>query len=225
MRHRRWWIVGLATCVAVVVALLAQSHANAQYLYQIQVDYFTQYPDQPGLPPEPPSPPAMTLVIGATARLISTVAECGFWAGAVYVGCLFLSRAGASWRTALSTAVWSWMPYAVRGMLQSAYLWLTQKPIYNPGLSGLVVDQTPPPIGGGQHYISPTQGELALASVLTQIDIYLFWQLALIVSGLIALGLPRKKAIALAVVAWVFLTFLRTIPAAFPSTFARFRFF
>jgi hypothetical protein len=225
IKNRWWWVVGLVACLTVVLAVLAQSHANCQYLYQIQVDFFAQHPDQPGLPAEPLSPPVMTLLIGIVARLVSTVATCGFWTGTVYLGCLFLSEASANLGSAIRTAVWSWMPYAVRGVIQSAYLWITEHPIYNPGLSGLAVDNTPPPIGGGQHYVSPTQGELVMASILTHVDIYLFWQLALIASGLRALGLSRKKSILITVGAWVLLTLIRLIPVFFQNTFARFRFF
>ena len=120
----------------------------------------------------------------------------------------------------LRMVIWTWAPFAVRGVLQAGYIWLTQQPIANPGLSGFVAGETslagvPAP---------PGTSTLVWRTLLGQVDIYLFWHLALIVIGLmVAARLPRRKAVTLALASWVLLTLLSLLPAVIQGSIAGLR--
>jgi hypothetical protein len=168
----------------------------------------------------------MTLTLRAAGRVLGTVGTWIIWAGGLYLATILLGGNGASFGGLLKLVVWSWTPYVVRGLIQSVYMWLTHDPIYNPGLSGLVIDHTPPPLGGGQRYVMPTHGQVALGTFLSRLDVFLLWQLALVAAGLTTVGkLSRKKAILATLIIWVSLVLLGMVPDLFPGTFSRFRFF
>jgi hypothetical protein len=147
------------------------------------------------------------------------------WAGALYLALILLGQNGVGFGSVWTLVLWAWMPYVVRALLQSAYMTIVSRPVYNQGLSGLVVDRTPPP-PMTLHYVIPTTNDVALASLLERFDVYLLWQLALMVVGVTALSkLSRKKAMVLTCGLWIAFALISLIPSFFPRTFARFRYF
>jgi hypothetical protein len=226
VRKSGWWIPALLSVLVVVVLVFVQSRADCQHIYQIQLDYYAQHPEQPGCPTEAPSPPTMTLVLRAGGRVFGTIATWLVWAGGLYLAVIVLGQHGLSFGILLKLVLWSWAPYVVRGLIQIVYMWLSDDPIYNPGLSGLVIDHAPPPLGGGQRYVMPTHVQLALAALLSRLDVYLVWQLSLVLGGLgTASKLSRKQTALVTLVIWLVLVLLGIIPAVSPDTFSRLRLF
>jgi hypothetical protein len=135
------------------------------------------------------------------------------WGVALYSASVFLGRS-SGFRQMARLAVWAWMPYAVRGLVQTIYILVSGNQIVNAGLSGFVIDKNSPslmPVG---------PGTMVLASALGRIDLYLFWNLALFTLGLMAFtNLPRKKALVAVLVIWSVLTLLGVIPAMLGGIF------
>jgi hypothetical protein len=177
-------------------------------------------PSGAGMPPEAmpalrPSP-LMGLALPALGRLGGLVANWLLWSGVLYVlGTMMGGR--NTFGHMLHMVVWTWAPFAVRGLLQAAYIVITKEPIAFQGLSGLAVAEAP--IAGIPT--SPGAGTLVWQSFLGRIDIYLFWHLALVVVGLMAVAhLPRRKAVTLALSSWVLLTLLGLLPNVILGSFA-----
>lgn len=223
---RRWWgIPALLMLVVLIVTVVAYSRADCQYVHRLEMDSYLSSPTQGHRPPEPPTPLLGTMAIRAGGRIVSTVVSWLAWSGALYLLLVLLGQNGTGFASVWALVVWSGMPQVVRGVIQSVTMTISQRPIYNQALSGLVVDSTPPPPMTFQ-YVIPTARQQALASLLERVDIYLVWQLVLMVMGTTALTrLPRRKAIALIGGIWVAFTLISLIPDFFPRTFARFRYF
>lgn len=224
--RRSWWgIPALLTLAVIILSVIAYSYADCQYVHQLEMDQYLSSTNSSGRPPEPPTPLPITMTIRAAGRLISTCVAWFAWSGAVYLALLLLGHSAVDFGSVWTLAIWAWMPYAVRDIIQSIYMIAIHRPVYNQGLSGLVVDRTPPP-PMTFRYLIPTTSELALASLLERLDIYMIWHLALMVLGTRALTkLSRRKAIGAIWGIWLVLTLVALIPGFFPRTFARFRFF
>jgi hypothetical protein len=123
------------------------------------------------------------------------------WGGILYLTSVFLGRS-SRFSQMFRLTVWAWMPHAVRGLVQTVLLFVTRRPIVNAGLASLVTDQ------------NGTAVTVVLASVLSRVDIYLLWSLALLALGVVVFtNLPRKKALVATLSIWVMLALLGTIPA------------
>jgi hypothetical protein len=221
-----WWTIPALLMVAVIIlSVMAYSYADCRYIYQLEMDHYTSSSNQGGRPPEPPKPLPITMAIRAGGRLVSTCIAWLAWSGALYLALVLLGQNDVGFGSVWTLVLWAWMPYVVRGIIQSIYMTAAHRPLYNQGLSGLVVDNTPPPLMTF-NYVIPTTNQLALASVLSRLDMYLMWQLALMVLGTMALTrVSGKKAIAVIWGIWVAFTLISLIPTFFPGTFARFRYF
>lgn len=129
------------------------------------------------------------------------------WGGALYLVSVFLGRS-SHFSQMFRLTIWTWIPYAVRGLVQTAAMLVTRRPIINAGLSGLVIDKSSAVIA------APSAGQLALASVLSRVDVYLVWNLALLTLGLMVFtNLPRKKALTATLAIWAILASLGIVPA------------
>lgn len=181
-------------------------------------------PGRPGMEETQPMPaptlsPLAGLALPALGRLGGLVLNWLLWSGVLYVvGTMMGGR--NTFGHMFQMVVWTWVPFAVRGVLQAGYIWLAGQPIANPGLSGFVTSQAstsgmPAPAG---------MGTLIWQSLLGRVDIYLFWHLALVVVGLMAVArLSRRKALTLALGSWVLLTLASLIPAIVQASFAGMR--
>ena len=226
-RRRTWWIPAALILILAAVPLIAgRIVASRQAVGSIVGNEPPVYSDQPIIveggsdirgqsqPLASPSTmgPGIFQIVGA---IPSTVIAWLIWGVALYSASVFLGRS-SSFGQMFRLAVWAWTPYAVRGLVQTAYILMTNEQIVNPGLAGFVIDRRSPslmPVGPGQ---------LALASALGHIDIYLFWNLALFVVGLMAFtNLPRKKALLAVLVIWGVLTLLGVIPAVLGGVFGQ----
>jgi hypothetical protein len=221
-----WWAIpGLLTVAVIIVSVVAYSYADCRYIYQLEMDRYASGASQAVRPPNPISPLPITMAIRGVGRVVSAGVAWLAWSGILYLALILFGRNGVGFSSVWTLIQWSWLPYAVRGILQSAFMTLTGRPVYNQGLSGLVVDRTPPPMMS-YNYVIPSVNEEALASVLSRLDVYLVWQLALMVMGTLALSrFSRRKAIAVVVGLWLVFTLVSVVPTFLPGTFARFRYF
>lgn len=129
------------------------------------------------------------------------------WGGALYLASVFLGRS-SGFKDMFRLSVWAWLPYAVRGLIQTIYIWSTGQTIVNTGFSGYVIDRS------ATQFIPPGPGTLALAGVLGRIDIFLVWNLLLLSIGLQAFThLPGRKAFTAVLSIWIVLALLSVIPA------------
>jgi hypothetical protein len=110
-----------------------------------------------------------------------------------------------STRTAMNVVAWASLPYALREILRIGYLLVKQQTITAPGLSGFA------PTGG----IGPV-----IAALLQNVDIYLFWYIALIVLGVtVADKMSRIKALSGVLATMLVLGLLTAAPAALGALF------
>jgi hypothetical protein len=170
--------------------------------------------------------PLLTVLVRIGGRLLQTTAAWAAWTAGLYLIGLLLGERESRLGTTFRVVAWSWLPFVVRGLVQSVYMALAQDPIYNPGLSGLVWDNTPPPPGGGYHYLMPTQSQQIWAALLAHLDVYLFWHLALIVGGLRRLaGNTLKKALFSTLIVTLVCGASSLVPIVFDTAFRNLRLF
>jgi hypothetical protein len=195
-------------------------------MYQLQLEQYTAHPDAFGRAPEFVLAPLTTVLLRIGGRLVNLAGQWIAWTGGLWLAALLMGERDLHPGTTARIVAWSWLPLVLRGLVQSIYMGLSGDPIHNPGLSGFVLDNTPPPPGGGYRYVMPAQGEQILAALLSRLDIYGFWHLGLIVAGLRREGrLPYIKSIVLVAVVGTVLLLLGLLPVLFPNTLMRFRFF
>jgi hypothetical protein len=98
-------------------------------------------------------------------------------AGLLHFGSTLLGGRG-SMQGALNIVAWASLPFAVRNILRVIFMLATGHAIVSPGLSGFL----------------PTPG--FLAQLMTRLDIFLVWQVILLIIGFaLTDGLPRAKAV------------------------------
>lgn len=122
-----------------------------------------------------------------------------FLLGSILHLILTLSGSRSSNRAALNLAAWASLPLALRAVLQIGAMLVTRQPILQPGLSG---------------FITPGEGLVGFfGSLLALVDIYLVWQLILLMIGSVFIsGLSRRKAGLSAFSAVIIVLLLQAIP-------------
>jgi hypothetical protein len=108
----------------------------------------------------------------------------GLWVGWLLLAALLhfgstLLGGRGSMQSALNIVAWASLPFAVRDLLRIIFMLSTGHAIISPGLSGFASNPG------------------FLTQLLTRLDIFLLWQIVLLVIGLaITDSLPRSKAVA-----------------------------
>jgi len=98
-------------------------------------------------------------------------------AGLLHLGSTLFGGRG-SMQNALNLVGWGSLPFALRDLLRVAYMFLAQHTITSPSLSGFATSTF-------------------LVQVLSRVDLFLIWNIVLLVIGFaIADGLPRGKSFA-----------------------------
>ena len=237
MQKKRWWFPAILMLVILIAVVAANSMASTRTAQQFMMEAPVGMPagKEGGAPPPPGMPPGeegnimpshagvapMMLVLQSMGSVIGTILSWLVWAGALYLAIVFLGQNHASFGAMFRMVVWVWVPCMIRGLVQSVYLFAGGSPIYNQGLSGLVMDKSPKAIMTSA-YIPPSMGKMAFAAFLSKVDIYFFWQLGLLVLGLtIFTRLPKKKARFVTCGVWLILTFLSLIPALVGGIFGQ----
>ena len=153
--------------------------------------------------------PMITIVIPLVGVVFGTVINWLIWAGALHLGGMMLGGRN-TFRQVFRVVIWSWLPFALRSLVQTIFILTTGELITNPGLSGLVTDNrsitnimTAP----------PAPSLLVLASLLGRLDIWLVWNLVLLIIGVtITARFNNRKAIVLTLVVWLILAALSLLP-------------
>jgi hypothetical protein len=205
--------------LALGVQAFTYADANAEYLYQSQLEFYESMPEEergPMMrPPERRSTPMVTVFVRFLGLIVGTVVTWLIWAGALYLLGIFFGQNGATFGALFAMTVWAWVPYVARNLVQAVYMFATKDAIYNQGLSGLVLDQAPPTMFSSfQPYIPPSTRDLLLAKVLERVDLYGFWNVILLIFGVYAFTkIGRRKSIWLTVALWVLFAALTLLPA------------
>lgn len=238
MKKKRWWFPALLMLVILITVTAANSVAATRTAQQFMMESPVGMPaGKEGVVPPPspemptgedgnimPSPAGiapMMLILQSVGSVIGTILSWLVWAGALYLGIVFLGQNHASFGAMFRMVVWVWAPCMIRGLVQSVYLFAGGSPIYNQGLSGLVMDKSPKAIMTSA-YIPPSMGKMVFSAFLSKVDIYLFWQLGLLVLGLMIFArLPKKKALFATCGVWLILTLLSLIPALVGGMFGQ----
>ena len=115
--------------------------------------------------------------------------------------------------------VWTWFPYTLRGLLQTIYILASGQLIANPGLSGIVQNNRPV---AEVMAAPPSLNQMLLGAFLAKVDLFLIWNLILLVIGVtVVTRLPRRKAILSTLGVWILLTALSLIPTLIGGLFAQ----
>jgi hypothetical protein len=140
--------------------------------------------------------PVFVYVLPAISSLL------GVWfSWLILGGILHLSTTlfGGRGSTALSMNIVAWasLPLALREVVQIIYVLITKNMINSPGLSGFAL-------------LDDTGGSLLVNQILRLIDIYLFWQILLLILGVrLSTGLNKTKATFDAIIPVLFILLLQ----------------
>ena len=237
MQKKRWWFPALLMLVILVTVTAANTRASTRATQQsimespvgMSVGREGDVPPSPGMSPGEegnvmPSPAGVAstmLVLQSVGNVIGAILSWLVWAGALYLAIVFLGQNHVSFGAMFRMVVWVWVPGMIRGLVQSVYLFAGGSPIYNQGLSGLVMDKSPKAIMSSAS-VPPSMGKMAFSALLSEVDIYLFWQLGLLVLGLMIFArLPKKKALFVICGVWLILTLLSLVPALVGGMFSQ----
>ncbi|MCP5095788.1 MAG: YIP1 family protein [Chloroflexi bacterium] len=216
---RSWIIMALFGIILVVLPAIVAGPITGQQIRDTlaEQDFGAAVPEGAEVPADfdpasVASSPIITTVFPAVGSIFTLIVGWLIWSGAFH---LIGSIAGGrnSFLQMLKTVIWAWIPYGIRNLVQAIYIGATQTLIANPGLSGFV--NTGPPPENVFTAVPPSPGILALQAFLSQIDIYLFWNFALLTIGIMAIArLPRRKAMGLIIVVWAVFMLVRIGAAA-----------
>jgi len=183
-----------------VLLVFISARADAIYRYRLALDWFE--PHSVGRPPELNPVDVAATALQVPRELGALALRWALWTGALFAAGCFVGRRRLTWGDALTLTLWGWLPCIVRGLVQLVFMLVTRTPVYNPGLSGLVYDVTPPPLTA-LRYVQPSPQQWAVALLLRGVDLFAIWQLCLIGWGFAVFTLtPTRKALALAVGIW-----------------------
>ncbi len=221
-RRRWWWGVALLMLVALIAQGSAYTKADLRVNFQRQLEYYESLSpaERQMMYPEPPIEPqasafSLSTAIGVGAKMLGTLVTWVVWAGLLYLASTFLGQNRAGFGAFYGIVAWSWIPFVIRNFVQAVAMSVTGSAIYNQGLSGLVLDKAPAAITTVWQPPVPTStGTQVMAAFLSRIDLYMVWNLVLLVLGVAALShLSGKKALLGTIVIWLVVTLLSLIPA------------
>jgi len=184
-----WFTPLLILSIAVIINVLLVGRIKSQAFLMGEVSY---PPDFQYYSPEQQAQymqaiqstqgPVFIYVLPSISSLL------GVWVGWLFLGGslhLITTLFGGRGSTTISMNIvaWSSLPLVLREIVQILYILYTNKLIINPGLSGFIPTDT-------------TGLPLFLAQILSLFDIYLIWQLVLIILGVrITTGLNLGKSV------------------------------
>jgi len=218
---RSWlWMALLGLILVTLPVVVSGPIAAAQTRAELR-EQFENQPDLVGGSFDPEqaasiaTSPVLTTVVPAVLAFFGRALGWLIWSGALY---LLASMVGgrSSFAQMLQVVIWAWLPYGLRSILQTVYISSTQTVIANPGLSGFA----PSPAAAGE-IVMPSAGTAVLQTFLSQIDFFLFWNLALLAIGIAAVTrLSGRKAAGLVLIVWTTFIAVRLIAAAVTTSLA-----
>lgn len=220
---RDWWLPAVLALLLVVLPILVGAPVTARERRetvqaaqermggQFGTDMSAEQEAQMEQAMSRAASPLITTVFPAVGGVVWRAVVWLVWAGALYLAGTALGGRSAFGQM-FRMVVWVWLPYALRGLLQTIYILVSGQLIANPGLSGFVWDNRT--VGDAMLFTPPSPGQMLLAALLSHVDVYLFWNLALLVIGvMVTTRLPRRKAVLVTLGMWILLTAIGLLPA------------
>lgn len=162
--------------------------------------------------------PIFTMVFPSILRILGLLLTWLVWSGALHLLSTMLGGSN-SFRQMWRAVIWTWVPFALRSLLQTGFILLTGELITRPGLSALVRSA---PVEEGSIPQIPSTGELVLGNLLGQIDLFAVWNLALLVLAVsITARISGRKAASITLVIWLVLTLISLVPSLVTASFSR----
>ncbi len=218
---RAWlWMAALALVAALLPILVGAPISMRLAREAVQQQIETLRANSPEMTPEQEAQildmaanPLFTMVLPAAGGALAAVLGWLVWSGALHLLSTMLGGGetfGQMWRV----VIWSQIPLALRGLLQSVYIAATGNLITHPGLSGLVSGAQSAEEAVQEFLTSPpSTGQMLLQTLLSKIDLFVLWQLVLLGIGVTVTARlsGRKGALAVAIT-WLVLTALSLAP-------------
>jgi hypothetical protein len=154
--------------------------------------------------------------LGALGRAAGVVIRWLLWAVALYIVAT-ISGGRSSFGQTLHMVAWTWLPYAVRGLVQTVYLLFGGAAITFAGLSGFAPGAREAAAGTG----TLSAGQAVVQHLLAQVDVYWAWNLVLLVLGVMTVAhLARRKSVLVTAGVWLLITALGLVPVLISSSLA-----
>jgi hypothetical protein len=223
---RTWWWPALLALFLVVLPVLVAAPITARQTREAVLAAQEQWGEEMSAGDEAQmeqamsvaASPLITAVFPAVRSAVGRVVGWLAWAGALYLAGMALggrSTFGQMFRL----VVWTWLPYALRGLIQTVYILASGQIIANPGLSGLVQENRPV---SEMVLAPPSPGQMLLVAFLSRVDLFLVWNLILLVVGVtVVTRLPRRKAVLVTLGVWLLLTAVSLLPVLVGGLFTR----
>ena len=227
---RTWWLPALLVVLLIILPVVVAAPITAQQTREVVQATQEQMGERSGTEMSTEqqaqmeqamsiaASPLITVVFPAAGGVVVQVVGWLVWAGALYLAGMALggrSTFGQMFRM----VVWVWLPYALRGLLQTVYILVSGQLIANPGLSGFV--QADHPVGE-MVFTPPSLGQTLLVAFLSRVDLFLVWNLILLVIGVTVIThLPRRKVLLVTLSVWLLLTVLSLTPALIGGLFTQ----
>jgi hypothetical protein len=227
---KTWWLPGLLAAAMIILPVVVaapitarvarESFLAAQERMGEQLDTEMSEEDRSQMEQAMSitASPLITVVFPALGGVVGQIVGWLAWAGALYLAGLALGGR-STFGQMLRMVLWAWLPYVLRGLLQTIYILASGQLIAHPGLSGLVQGAT-----SVEEMVlaPPSPAQTVLVAFLSRMDLFLVWNLVLLVIGvMVVTHLPRRKAVLLTLGVWVLLTALGLAPALIGGLFAR----
>ncbi len=215
------WMALLATLAVVLPVLVASPITTRMSQEAMMTAFEAQNGQGQGASPEMQQQiasyatnPVFTMILPGLGAVAAVWLGWLAWAAVLHFGSTLLggnSRFGSMWQV----VIWAWLPYLLRGLIQTIYISLSGQVITNPGLSGLV---SPPKTVAGMMAVVRSPGLMAAQAFLSRIDLFLVWNLILLIFGVMATAkLSGRKAALITLGIWVLFTLLAIGFAVVPS--------
>jgi hypothetical protein len=140
------------------------------------------------------------------------------WSGGLYLAAMALGGR-STFRAVFRMVVWTWVPFILRGLLQTVYIGASGQTIAHAGLSGFVQGA---PVAGELIAAPLSLGGVVQMGFLSRVDLFMLWNLILLIVGVrVMTRLSRRKTLLITLVVWLLLTALSVAPSIVTGYFAQ----
>ncbi len=227
------WLTALLVLIGVVLPVIAawpvSTRLARETFLKMQEEMMRNAP--PGA--QPPNieqaaqfvaSPLFTVVMPSVTAALGQIGSWLIWAGALYLLLVFVGTR-VTFGHLFQVVVWASVPYALRGVLQAAYITASGQLIQNPGLSGLVPVPQPPTemvTGAPPPPVMIDTQTLLLRQLLAGIDLFLVWRLVLLILGVAVVArLSTRRSALIVVGTWALFTLIGLLPIWISQMFLR----
>jgi hypothetical protein len=140
--ERSWWWLALLAMLAVGLLTAVSAPISTRLAQEAMRANLEGTPTRPGLTPEMQQQAErtvanllITLVLPIVGGLAGLWVSWLVWAAGLHLASTVLGGSSA-YRQMFRAVVWAWLPFTLRRLLQTIYIFSTQQLIANPGLSG-----------------------------------------------------------------------------------------